>query len=723
VLNADPIIDDEDDGNLDVLGTISKRGYSKLTSPDIVTPKPAKVFLNPPSEISDIELGVIPSAPTVTDSDFGSVYQTAAVYRDATKTSSLKLVKIGESVQVSIFTSIKSAFYFLSALIVITSLVVLIITIITLKSEGTLWMKSTEIDLNNKQMENLAAIAGVKSIFTSYYFLQIMVDLRVTARFVKNILSGDYHDPQQDLTSYSLDLFSTHVSPVDSSTLYSGFFLANSDIITAESKNTSLFDIKYRSLLYNDSLTSIVQYASESNGYFRSFPYKKSAYSNPTSCTIQDTTDPTCASLYSNSKCSDSLAASYPKYDPRCRLWYQFGKSQSNLSDVHVMYPRYQLTSGKYVVTSVMKILLGSEFFGVINSNSLVEDLSNAVNQLKILDHGYSYIIDAKNTSNLIMHPTSQCGRIVCAEMFNSDTEYYSFQQSILLPIERIATTGLQEPVSDSYVKDGSVWRLSYSLVQVGSICYAVVTTVPNDDITASSRKVQKSIDITVTNIIIAFAICLSLFGLILIYFSRLMVREIVDPINELRRIASLLAHDDLSSAVPTNSSSLDMKILLDAFSKLVVALRFGNENYSRGNLAIARSVYDDALKLFSNTGNVKGLGACHNNLGAVELSSASFAKSENHYNRAIEYCEKAILDSKSPEETKRLRRTLSDRKGNLAVLYLDRKDILSNNLTIAFDMIEKLLIEDKKRCTLIFFLFSAHSHFFIFIAGIYEDV
>jgi tetratricopeptide (TPR) repeat protein len=201
------------------------------------------------------------------------------------------------------------------------------------------------------------------------------------------------------------------------------------------------------------------------------------------------------------------------------------------------------------------------------------------------------------------------------------------------------------------------------------------------------------------------------------------MVREIVDPINELRRIASLLAHDDLSSAVPTNSSSLDMKILLDAFSKLVVALRFGNENYSRGNLAIARSVYDDALKLFSNTGNVKGLGACHNNLGAVELSSASFAKSENHYNRAIEYCEKAILDSKSPEETKRLRRTLSDRKGNLAVLYLDRKDILSNNLTIAFDMIEKLLIEDKKRCTLIFFLFSAHSHFFIFIAGIYEDV
>jgi len=676
------VISVDDNNDLDVLGSLQRKGYKQVSAAISV-------------DQSDIELG----KPSSSTTEYQEIFQAASTYRAATESNSGKTIDPGAHVTVSCLTSIKSVFYFLALLIVGASLIVLIITVLTLKTEGHIWMDSTGEDLDGKQMITLGSIAMVKSVYVKHFFLQILVDIKVTAQFVTNIFNGKYINPDEYLKSYSLDLNSPYVSLYPKNDSYSGYFIHDDSgayQTAAITKNTSLFDIKYQSLNYNRNRMLIAQYGHENGGFLRSYPYVASnTYASPTSCTVQSTVEPHCLSLYQNSKCSGSSNV-FPEYDPRCRSWYQFAREQTNTDEAYVLYPRVQLSTGKYVVTSVVNIMQESNLVGVINSNSLVQELSDAVNQLKILEHGYSYIIDAKNTSQVIMHPDSTCGYVHCSEGF-SEEEYSEFYNTVLYPIEKIISGNNGAVVKDSYKKGGSSWRLSYSLVKVSTIYYAVITTVPNDDITAASRYVQNSIDLTVTSIIIAFAICMAFFVALLIYFIRILVREIVDPINELRQIASLLATGDLNSTIPQESSSLDMKILLDAFSKLIVAMRFGNDSFSRGNIEVARQVYSEAMDLFTNTGNIKGLGACHNNLGAVEAASGAFEKAENHYNTAIEYCKEAISKAESGDDSSRLQKTLSDRRGNLAILYLERTDMSSQNLKIAFDLLEELLLDDKK--------------------------
>ena len=246
-----------------------------------------------------------------------------------------------------------------------------------------------------------------------------------------------------------------------------------------------------------------------------------------------------------------------------------------------------------------------------------------------------------------------------------------------------------------TYIKGGIEWRIHYSNAKVGSIIYTVLATVPSRDIVKSSIEVQKSIEKTVISMIVAFVLILFFFSLTLLQFSRLMIRAIVDPINELRATTTLLSRNDLTGHVPETALSLDMKVLLSAFSKLVIALRFGNDSYSRGNASKAKELYTDALNLFTITGNVKGLGASHNNLGAVAMAEGKFVDAEEHFNQSIKYCELAFSKAVSNEERERLTRTLSDRRGNLALLFIERTD-LPNNFPIAFEMLERLLTTDK---------------------------
>eukprot|EP01035_Chromulina_nebulosa_P017560 gene17560-23124_t len=126
------------------------------------------------------------------------------------------------------------------------------------------------------------------------------------------------------------------------------------------------------------------------------------------------------------------------------------------------------------------------------------------------------------------------------------------------------------------------------------------------------------------------------------------------------------------------------MKVLLDAIRELVIALRFGNEIYSRGDPMKARDIFTDALNLFVLNHNTKGIGACHNNLGAVEMTVKNYNQSEVNYNESIKIGESLLNDyiKKSKNES-----TIHPMDStNLNVVYSE-----------AFNILENLLLEDKK--------------------------
>jgi methyl-accepting chemotaxis protein len=271
------------------------------------------------------------------------------------------------------------------------------------------------------------------------------------------------------------------------------------------------------------------------------------------------------------------------------------------------------------------------------------------------------------------MHPKASgtCLEVNCAEGF-SNSEYESFYNTVLVPIKTGAT-----PAS-SYTKKGKAWRISVISFTFATVKYTLMATVSRDAILVASNAVQTAIKNSVITLIVLFAIGMFILAIAALELTIKMTRAIVDPIQDLRYICTKLANNDYSCTIPTNPSSSDMKQLLDAFSHLLVALKFGSDTYARGDVNLAKDVFSDALTLFETTENGKGMSACHNNLGVVETALKNYAAAEMHYIESINFVTKFLRQGNHiSDDFERAQRTLSDRKGNLALLYLEKEEFI----------------------------------------------
>jgi len=127
-----------------------------------------------------------------------------------------------------------------------------------------------------------------------------------------------------------------------------------------------------------------------------------------------------------------------------------------------------------------------------------------------------------------------------------------------------------------------------------------------------------------------------------------------------------------------------------------MVALRFDSESFAKGDRRKAQTAFVEALELFTLTGNQKGIGSSQNNLAACELALGNVTEAEKFYKLAIQNAE-SMLQSKMSQgaaasDIDRMSRVLSDRKGNLAIVYLQQ-----DRFTDAFSLLESLLAEDKR--------------------------
>jgi tetratricopeptide (TPR) repeat protein len=141
-----------------------------------------------------------------------------------------------------------------------------------------------------------------------------------------------------------------------------------------------------------------------------------------------------------------------------------------------------------------------------------------------------------------------------------------------------------------------------------------------------------------------------------------------------------------------------------------LVALKFGNDSYARGNIQKAQEIYQEALSLFTATRNMRGKGASLNNLGSVALSRGQFQEAKKFFEQAITCGEEKLNElrqtlnqlngnddkinkKKLQQEIQNLERVISDRKGNLVAYHLESKDF-----STAFQLLESLLEDDKKK-------------------------
>eukprot|EP01031_Cornospumella_fuschlensis_P028932 gene28932-34918_t len=662
-----------------------------------------------------LEAQPVPSPPTPSSSVTTTEPADHQAAIPAASPSSDYILLSAESPKVGLFSSLATQLYSLAALLVIGMTVAMALTVVALNDEGQNWMSDSSDDIESSQIRNLEAITQAKATFVQTYFAQLTLDLLVAGAYFTSLMSGDltranFPSTNQYLASYSIDSFNPYSSlPLDGSTDMSGYFVPTDAFCEStvgaclqtnqanQTRLTSLLDLKLRSYFHAKNFLSFIQIGLDSDGLTRYLPYQySSTYSRPTRCQVQNLGNPMCANKYAQSRCAQPNLANYPAYDVRCRDWYNIAKTNGDPSMVYFDYPRVS-SSGQYVLTAVTPILSSdsSSFYGVLNSNFLVATLSQSINSLTILRHGYVYLVDAKNVTNIVLHPKAafSCRHLSCAETAFSTFELDFFVDSILSPI---ASGSAATTIPDSYMKGGGTWRVKYAKVIYGSIDYILIATVPNSDITEASDNTTEEIGQTITSMIVASAFCIVFFIAITTWLTRHMVHAVVAPVNELRSIFALVRQDDLSVEIPKKASSTDMRVLLDAFANFMVALRFGSDSYARGNHSRAKQVFTEALELFSTTNNQKGIGASLNNLAAVELALGNFQASQDLYKQAIENGERLVMKEEHVADSSRkdkLLNAVSDRRGNLAVAFLQ-----SDNFPAAFSILERMLMEDKER-------------------------
>lgn len=96
--------------------------------------------------------------------------------------------------------------------------------------------------------------------------------------------------------------------------------------------------------------------------------------------------------------------------------------------------------------------------------------------------------------------------------------------------------------------------------------------------------------------------------------------------------------------------------------------------------------------------GNKRGIGVCENNLSATFLSIGDNGNAERHCNAAIRNATESIEQAgggggggPAAKELVRAKQVLSDRKGNLVVIYLQQ-----NRFVEAFRVLEEVLVQDR---------------------------
>lgn len=589
--------------------------------------------------------------------------------------------------------SLRLYWYSASLLLMAGLTLVILATLYQLNVTGNIWMENTDPSMTNKQILDLKVVSRSKAISTMSFFVEMQMNLMSSARFQSVILDGDLTrsnlSTQSYLPSYSLDSTNFYASKVAPSVKFSGYYVNSSTAcktqqkcapyqFTQEIKQTSLFDLQYQSYFHNLSKIDSLQTGFEKSAVTRNIPYVYKSYGAQNQCYIEHRSFSFCDNMFKNSKCADpsSTTLTYPPYDPRCRNWYYLSWSNGDPNKMYVENPRVASTN-LLSITGGTPLRRGAssagEIYGVFIVNTNIQALSDEINTIKILKNGYCYLIDTSNPSQLIIHPklnffvtgASVMSQVQPVEGF-SDHEYADFNKKILSNFSRGSLTA-------SYQKGGKTWYLASSSFNVSTATYTLIATVPLDDISEASRLVQNEISKNIEYILYIFIYTLAAFAVLVIIFELTVVRAIIRPLNDLRRICQKVASGDNDVEVPKDPSSLDMKILLDAFTDMLVAIRYGGDSFSRGHLDIAQKVFQEYLRIYTVLGNKRGIGVSQNNLGALSLSRGDYSTAESYFRHAVANARSMIETVTSWELAGKFHCVLSDRLGNLAVAYMEQ--------------------------------------------------
>lgn len=600
--------------------------------------------------------------------------------------------------------------------------------LVVLSSDSVDWFPETKSIMVQFTQSNILTTAYLRSLFVLAFYDQVAMSMSVTSQLDADVLSeASLATNWMDSVVARNPMWAQNVAvsppsgppgnpnafayPFGPTSVTGGYYWSgrsDHEVVRTSRTNrlAAVLDYYHKGAFNPGSRLIWIQFGFSDIALSRRLPYNYASYDNP-----RDSSDePIClAETFPDGSKVSTMCPScpapqsvMPPYDARCRTWFGYGRDRATTQKAFFLSPRIGAVTGSDVITGAIQVPYSPQNV-ILNFNFSPKILVDAINNEKILSSGYFFIIDcehvATNDALYIVHPgSSNCqdtqvsGKSVlnslkCAESnmccgkVGGGYQGGDFSSSEWTIFKSNLAKGCAVGKSSfSYNKGGGQHFASMSTLALSLQTFAVVAVVPYEAVIEGPESIAGAIRQTVLGIIIG----LSVFSGVALLFGVYKMRYLVDKINEsvihLSDLCLRLKADDLSVEVVENASSLDMRNVLSAFSRMIISLRFGSDTYILGNLTKAQSVFQDALDLFKSINNSRGIAIANNNLGTVMLKSGHFEPAKLHLNEAIEQSRQDLqaalaAAALAPDpmgnmhpDVKRAHKTLGDRLGNLAL-------------------------------------------------------
>jgi hypothetical protein len=359
---------------------------------------------------------------------------------------------------------------------------------------------------------------------------------------------------------------------------------------------------------------------------------------------------------------STSNGAKYYGYDPRKRPWYAEAKYKKKLIvSAPYVYSTPPFPLGITVAKPILHPVTG-ELFGVIGFDVTVSLLEKVILSSSILYNGYAYLVNTESipvvypcatlgqqdsdtctalrcewseSDALCKTPSSYQGKALTIDHLefgiNDNTNRDDFNSNLWNKELKVLNTGLKTYNKQDKNGNNEIWHIAYAPVTVAQ--YSLALVVPDSDIQLPSTTVSASISAgiaaQIVSYIVATAIGLVIFLLVLGRVSKGVVTPVTSLTHIINKIIKDLQRDkdDQSKGFrlnindeikPEDEMCKEVSMMKQSFEYMVRALKFGKNAFAKNDLKAAEKVYQDALTMYQNLNNAKGIGIANFNLGAT---------------------------------------------------------------------------------------------------------
>lgn len=540
--------------------------------------------------------------------------------------------------------------------IVIGTVVILITTLYPLNTSTGVWESTTYDYIYDSSLSTTQTRITYMKKYLNEYFDVTKNNINTIHDYIQSSASGDLNVENDYKNYFAINTFNFGTPQKDADGYYfsSASFLKNINsehdlsLVDPYSLNQStIFDNAIRATFKSTNLYTTMYFGFERNGLHRRYPYAD--------LTSFVTYTDTC--YYNNQPITT--------YDPRCRIWYATAKYDD---DVHYTAPYKNALTGQVRITASKRVLNGTDLLGVFGLDFLMQEIDDIIDSNIVMSSGYMFIMSSDGS--LISYPNidrsgSVPPTIITMESdINANTWYDILDEENTLP--------LYTSVTDT---NGDQWIIVY--VYMEETDYYIVMMYPESDITETTNDIFGTVTKTTLNGTIVLPILSGIIMLIAFGVINTIGKHYTEPIrqllNDVKQIGTADLDIELGNRAPVSS---EFTALRHNFKHLLTAVQFGNDAYYGGNMQKALESYENAEKLMSTLGVVRGLSVCYNNKANVYKQMGKFKEAEEFYLKSVSLVKKLIGESSDNSTILAYKVALSYKLMNLGVLYKDTNQI-----------------------------------------------